>query len=143
MGDHAVENDHLLIHAVIRTIECWESSRENGKEISIFKELKTFLLNRIIALDSKNPMAVWSSKSRSVANGAKPAETSEVSANITTTNKRSQCTIYCTLYTENHILLAGFEIESNLPIEQKQEQVHRSRACYNCLDHSMVICHQT
>jgi len=43
------------------TIERWESSRENGKKIPKFKELKMFLMNWSIALDSTNSVT-WSSK---------------------------------------------------------------------------------
>jgi len=51
-------------------IECCESSHNDGKKISIFKELKAFLLNLVIILESKNTPVDRSSGLISATNGA-------------------------------------------------------------------------
>jgi len=61
-GNHAVQNDCLLVLAVIRMldddpIERWES-RNDGKRIPAFKEPKTFLSNQAIALESRNSTVI-------------------------------------------------------------------------------------
>jgi len=52
------------------TTERWKAS-DNDREIAIFKKLKIFLLNRAIALESRNPIVNRSSGSRSNINNIK------------------------------------------------------------------------
>ncbi|KAH0945872.1 hypothetical protein HN011_011952 [Eciton burchellii] len=55
------------------TVECWESSYNDGKEIPTFKKLKAFLLNRTIALESKISMAARLSPALNDARGKQGA----------------------------------------------------------------------
>ncbi|XP_011858863.1 PREDICTED: uncharacterized protein LOC105556386 [Vollenhovia emeryi] len=118
--DRPVETwDDLIIHLIqskldIVTKREWETSR-SGSTIPTLKELKEFLLQRCLALES------ITSKSDNTSQRSKRAVTNAVTANL--------CCEHC----KGEHLLYHCESFKKLPVEKRFKIVKGSHLCINCL----------
>jgi len=138
MTDPATLIEYLMTYSTTRTLDHdtrqrWEDSHASSMAIPTFEELQEFLRNRVIALAAGQ---AHSSKSN-YGKGKRAGCSSEISANITGTNRILQCH----LCNGNHALRACNKFR-DLAVPQRQEQVRKTRACYNCLGagHSATTC---
>ncbi|XP_011858081.1 PREDICTED: uncharacterized protein LOC105555666 [Vollenhovia emeryi] len=111
--------DDLIIHLIqskldIVTKREWETSR-SGSTIPTLKELKEFLLQRCLALES------ITSKSDNTSQRSKRAVTNAVTANL--------CCEHC----KGEHLLYHCESFKKLPVEKRFKIVKGSHLCINCL----------
>jgi len=129
MADPATLVEYLITYSTIRALDHdtrqrWEDSRTSSKAIPTFEELQEFLRNRVIAIQVGQAQSTKSNSGK----GKRAGRSSEISANVTRTNRVFQCH----LCNGNHALRACNKFRE-LAVPQRQEQARKSRACYNCL----------